>query len=166
MAKDDVTVPEVDPLSLDLTKRVADIDAIHAANPHRHEMVMLTAITHLDPSRHFIAGFKDVRADEFWVRGHMPGFPVFPGVLMCEAAAQLSGFYGTSQGTTAGRLMGLGAIESAKFRRMVQPGDRLVLIGHGLKIDRRLMRFLVRGYVGGEMAFETIVTGVPLKTGN
>ena len=44
MAKDDVTVPEIDPLSLDLTQRVADLDAIQAANPHRHEMVMLTAV--------------------------------------------------------------------------------------------------------------------------
>ena len=166
MPKDDVSVPEVDPLSLDLTKRVADLNAIHAANPHRHEMVMLTAITELDPARHFIVGFKDIGHDEFWVRGHMPGFPVFPGVLMCEAAAQLSGYYGTSQGITAGRMMGLGAIEQSKFRRMVRPGDRLVLVGHGLKIDRRLMRFHVRGYVDGEMAFETVVTGVPLKTGN
>lgn len=165
MAKDDVTVPEIDPLSLDLTQRVADIDAIHAANPHRHEMVMLTAITHIDPSRHFIVGYKDIGHDEFWVRGHMPGLPVFPGVLMCEAAAQLSGYYGTSQGHTAGRMMGLGAIEQSKFRRMVKPGERLVLVGHGLKIDRRLMRFHVRGYVGAELAFETIVTGVPLKTG-
>ena len=161
----DVSVLEVDPLSLDLTQRVADQDAIHAANPHRHEMVMLTAITHLDPSRHFIVGFKDLREDEFWVRGHMPGFPLMPGVLMCEAAAQLSGYYGTSQGITQGRLMGLGGIEMAKFKRMVRPGDRLVLVGHGLKVDRRLMRFHVRGYVGGELAFETVVTGVPLKTG-
>lgn len=165
MPKDDVTVPEIDPLSLDLTQRVADTEGIHAANPHRHGMEMLTAITHLDPSRHFIVGFKDVREDEFWVPGHMPGFPLLPGVLMCEAAAQLSGYYGTSQGITMGRLMGLGGIESAKFKRMVRPGDRLVLVGHGLKVDRRLMRFHVRGYVGAELAFETVVVGVPLKTG-
>lgn len=166
MPKDDPSVPEIDPLSLDLTRRVADVAAIHAANPHRHEMVMLTAVTHLDPSRHFIVGYKDVGEDEFWVRGHMPGFPLMPGVLMCEAAAQLSGYYGTSQGITQGRMMGLGGVEMAKFKRMVRPGDRLVLVGHGLKVDRRLMRFHVRGYVGAEMAFETVVVGVPLKTGS
>jgi len=153
-----------DPSSLDLTQRVADLDAIQRANPHRFEMVMLTAITHLDPERRFIAGFKDVRADEFWVRGHMPGFPIFPGVLMCEAAAQLSGYYGTTQGITGDRMMGLGAIEQAKFRRMVRPGERLVMAGFGMKIDRRLMKFHVLGFVNGERTFEAVVSGVPLPT--
>jgi 3-hydroxyacyl-[acyl-carrier-protein] dehydratase len=161
----DFTVPDVDPLALDLTKRAADLDAIRAVNPHRHEMEMLTAITEIDPTKHYVVGFKDLGESEFWVRGHMPGFPLLPGVLMCEAAAQLCGYYGTTQGITAGRLMGLGGVEFAKFKRMVRPGDRLVLVGYGLKIDRRLMRFHVRGYVGAEPAFETVVIGVPLKTG-
>jgi 3-hydroxyacyl-[acyl-carrier-protein] dehydratase len=158
-------VPELDPRSLDLTRRVADIDAIRAANPHRFEMEMLTAITHVDPAKHFVVGFKDLGDAEFWARGHMPGFPLLPGVLMCEAAAQLCGYYSTSQGISQGKLMGLGGIEWAKFKRMVRPGDRLVLVGHGLKVDRRLMRFHVRGYVGADLAFETVVVGVPLKTG-
>ena len=164
MPKDDA-VPELDPLSFDLSRRVADLDAIRAANPQRHEMEMLTAVTHLDPERHLVVGFKDVREDEFWTRGHMPGFPLLPGVLMCEAAAQLCGYYGHVSNITAGRMMGLGGIDGAKFKRMVRPGDRLILIGHGLKVDRRLMRFHVRGYVGAELAFEAVVTGVPLKTG-
>jgi 3-hydroxyacyl-[acyl-carrier-protein] dehydratase len=161
----EIDVPEIDPSSLDWTQRVADIEDIRKINPHRYELELLTAITHLDPDRKFIAGFKDATEQEFWVRGHMPGFPLMPGVLMCEAAAQLSGYYGTTQGITQGRMMGLGGIEMAKFRRMVRPGERLLLIGHGLRIDRRLMRFHVRGYVGAEQAFETIVIGVPLKTG-
>lgn len=154
----------IDPLALDLTKRVADLDGIRALNPHRHEMELLTAITEIDPERKHIVGFKDVREDEFWTRGHMPGFPLMPGVLMLEAAAQLSGFYGGYTGIIHGRIMGLGGIESAKFKRMVRPGERLVLVGHGMKTDRRLVRFHVRGYVGAEQAFEAVVLGVPLKT--
>lgn len=162
----DPDVPDIDPSSLDWSARVADIDAIRRVNPHRHELELLTAITHLDPARRFIAGFKDATDQDFWVRGHMPGFPLLPGVLMCEAAAQLCAYFVVSQGIVKDTMMGLGGIESAKFRRMVRPGDRLLLIGHGLKVDRRLTRFHVRGYVGSEQAFETVVVGVPLKTGS
>jgi 3-hydroxyacyl-[acyl-carrier-protein] dehydratase len=157
-------VPVIDPTSLDLKTIVADQDAIRGVNPHRHELELLTAITQVDPARHFIVGYKDLTDSEFWVRGHMPGFPLMPGVLMCEAAAQLCAYYGTTQGITGHRMMGLGGIEMAKFRRMVRPGDRLVLIGHGLKVDRRLMRFHVRGFVQSDEAFETVVIGVPLRT--
>lgn len=156
-------VPELDPTTLDLTKRLADIDTIRKHNPHRHEFEMLTAITELDPAHHRIIGFKDCTDADFWVRGHLPGFPLLPGVLMCEAAAQMCAFYGSHQKVVTTPLMGLGGIEMAKFRRMVRPGDRLVMVGHGLRVDRRLMRFHVRGYVGSEMAFETVVLGVPLK---
>lgn len=158
-------VPEVDPASLDWTQRIADIDGIRRVNPHRYELELLTAVTHLDPARKFIAGFKDATDHDFWVRGHMPGFPLLPGVLMCEAAAQLCAYYVVSQGVVKDTLMGLGGIEMAKFRRMVRPGDRLLLVGHGLKVDRRLTRFHVRGYVGSELTYETVVVGVPLKTG-
>ena len=161
----DAAIPDFDPALLDWSARVADLDAIRKVNPHRFELEMLTAITHLDPARRFIAGFKDATESDFWVRGHMPGFPLLPGVLMCEAAAQLCGYYVATQGVVHGALIGLGGIEMAKFKRMVRPGDRLLLIGHGLKVDRRLTRFHVKGYVGSDMAFETVVVGVPLKTG-
>jgi 3-hydroxyacyl-[acyl-carrier-protein] dehydratase len=160
----DFDVPVIDPNSLDWSQRIADQDAIRQVNPHRQELELLTAITHLNPATKFIAGFKDATHQDFWVKGHMPGFPLLPGVLMCEAAAQLCAYYGGTQGVTHGRMMGLGGIEMAKFRRMVRPGDRLLLIGHGLRVDRRLMRFHVRGYVDSEQAFETIVIGVPLKS--
>src|SRR5580693_7369283 len=83
----------LDPSQLDLNQVVADQEAIRAVLPQRHEMEQLTAIVHVDPEQQIIAGYKDVRADEFWVRGHMPGAPLLPGVLMCEAAAQLCSYY-------------------------------------------------------------------------
>jgi 3-hydroxyacyl-[acyl-carrier-protein] dehydratase len=157
-------VPEIDVKSLDLTKRYADIEAIRKANPQRYEFEMLTAITEIDTEQKFLVGFKDLGEDEFWARGHIPGNPLMPGVLMCEAAAQLGSFYVMNQGYIKEGMMGLGAIESAKFKRMVRPGDRLVLVGHGLRVDRRLFRFHVRGYVNCEIAFEMIITGMPLKS--
>jgi 3-hydroxyacyl-[acyl-carrier-protein] dehydratase len=156
-------VPEIDPATLDLTQRVADIEAIRKLNPQRHEMEMITAVTHLDPEKRIIIGFKDALESEFWTRGHMPGFPLLPGVLMIEAAAQLCGFYLGYTGIVKNAILGLAAVEMAKFKRMVRPGDRLVLVGYGLKVDRRLSKVHVVGYVENEEAFRAIVVGAPLK---
>src|SRR3974377_527461 len=115
--------------NLDLTRIVADREAIRKVNPQRFEMEHLTAIVHVDTEHNIIAGYKDVAADEFWVRGHMPGFPLLPGVLMCEAAAQLCSFYTATQGLLQGDFIGFGGLEKVRFRAPVHPGDRLVLVG-------------------------------------
>jgi 3-hydroxyacyl-[acyl-carrier-protein] dehydratase len=149
--------------AFDFDRPLFGIEQIRAINPHRHEFEMLSGIVHLDPERHVVVGFKDVRADDFWARGHMPGFPLFPGVLMCEAGAQLCGFYYTHQKIGAPDvLLGLACIEEARFHRQVRPGERLVLVGTGVKLHRRLTRFRAEGYVGAERAFEAVVAGVPL----
>src|SRR5438270_9522228 len=82
----------VDPATVDLRQVVADREAIRRVNPQRHEMEQLTAIVLLDLGRHLVAGYKDVGADEFWVPGHLPNYPLLPGVLVCEAAAQLCSY--------------------------------------------------------------------------
>src|SRR5438034_9862034 len=110
---------------------MADLDAIRRVNPQRFEMEQLTAIVHVDTSRHLIVGYKDVRADEFWVRGHMPGFPLLPGVLMCEAAAQLCGYYISVYAPMPSDFIGFGGMESVRFRGQVSPGERLVLVAKG-----------------------------------
>ena len=75
---------------IDLSKVVYDQEAIRAANPQRGEMEMLNSIVYAEPSLGRIVGYKDVRADEFWVPGHIPGRPLLPGVLMLEAAQCLA----------------------------------------------------------------------------
>lgn len=162
MPTDQAQAP-VDLAALDFSHPLAGIDQIRAANPHRYEFEMLTGVVHLDPANRVIVGFKDVTADEFWVRGHMPGYPLLPGVLMCEAAAQLCGFYYVTQGIgDPDCLMALAGLDNARFHRTVRPGERLVLVAVGQKVHRRLVKFQVTGYVGLEKAFETGVTGVPL----
>lgn len=153
----------LDPTSLDFTKSVAGIDEIRAVNPHRFEFEMLSGIVLIDPTRKLIAGYKDLGLNEFWARGHMPGYPLMPGVLMCEAAAQMCNYYTVIQKVNDPEtLMGLGGIEEARFYRPVRPGDRLVLIGVGERVHRRMTKFRVRGYVGSDKAFEALVIGVPL----
>src|SRR5262245_27325624 len=125
-------------------------------------MEHLTAIVYLDEEQQIIAGYKDVRADEFWVRGHMPGFPLLPGVLMCEAAAQLCSYYITTTHLMQGDFIGFGGLEEVRFRSPVHPGDRLVLIGNGIRLNRRQAIFNVQGLVGTTMVFHANVLGLPL----
>jgi 3-hydroxyacyl-[acyl-carrier-protein] dehydratase len=151
-----------DPARLDLNRVVADREKIRQVNPQRFEMEQLTAIVYVDREKHLLAGYKDVASDEFWVRGHMPGFPLMPGVLMCEAAAQLCSFYTATQGLLQGDFIGFGGLENVRFRSPVRPGDRLVLIGKGVRLHRRQTIFNVQGFVGPTMAFHADVLGVPL----
>jgi 3-hydroxyacyl-[acyl-carrier-protein] dehydratase len=149
--------------SFDYENPVIGIEQIREANPHRFEFEMLSGIVHLDPVHHVIIGFKNLSHKDFWVRGHMPDVPLFPGVLMCEAAAQLCGYYYVSQKVgDPGKLLGLGGIDATKFLRTVRPGERLILVGAGAKVHRRMTKFDVTGYVNNDKVFETHITGVPL----
>jgi 3-hydroxyacyl-[acyl-carrier-protein] dehydratase len=150
----------LDPAHLDLGRVLADQEAIRRVNPQRYEMEHLTAIVYLDPSNHLVAGYKDVRADEFWVRGHMPDYPLLPGVLMCEAAAQLCSYYIATHGLMQGDFIGFGGLENVRFRTPVRIGDRLLMIGKGMKMNRRQTIFNVQGFVGGTMAFHADVIGL------
>jgi 3-hydroxyacyl-[acyl-carrier-protein] dehydratase len=152
----------LDPAALDLGRVVADREAIRRVNPQRFEMEQLTAIVLVDPVQHLVVGYKDIGADEFWVRGHMPDYPLLPGVLMCEAAAQLCSYYIATNGLMQGDFIGFGGLENVRFRSPVRPGDRLVLIGKGLKLNRRQAVFNVQGLVGSTMVFHADVLGVPL----
>jgi 3-hydroxyacyl-[acyl-carrier-protein] dehydratase len=148
---------------IDFGRVVADRDAIRRVNPQRFEMEQLTAIVHVDRTEHLIVGYKDVGHDEFWIRGHMPGYPLMPGVLMCEAGAQLCGYYMKSQGLLDGDFVGFGGLEDVRFRSPVHPGDRLVLVAKGKKVKRRQSVFNVQGFVNGTMVFHADVMGVPIN---
>ncbi len=153
----------LDPSTLDLGNVVAGPEAIRAANPQRHEMEQLTAIVLLDREQAVVVGYKDVRADEFWVRGHLPGYPLLPGVLICEAAAQLCSYYTVAIGFLHGDFLGFGGLENVRFRSPVKPGERLVLVGKAMKMNRRQTVFAVQGFVGTTMVFHGDIIGMPLQ---
>jgi 3-hydroxyacyl-[acyl-carrier-protein] dehydratase len=153
--------PLYDLSRLDLNHREFELDEIRRLNPQRYEFEQLTAITKWLPEEGLIVGYLDLRGNEFWVRGHMPGRPLLPGVLMLEAAAQLCSFY---YGKTFqhSKLLGLGKITDASFRESVKPRDRLWLIAKAKKLSRRISVFATQGLVERRVVFEAEITGVML----
>ncbi|MGF1582529.1 MAG: 3-hydroxyacyl-ACP dehydratase FabZ family protein [Gemmataceae bacterium] len=152
----------LNPEELDLTTSIATREEIEKINPQRFEMQHVDAICLLNPEEHLIVGYKDVRPDEFWVRGHFPDFPLMPGVLMCEAAAQLASYYTHTQGILKEGIIGFGGMEEVRFRGPVRPGDRLVLVGKGKRLRKLQTIFAVQGFVGTAMVFHGDIIGVPL----
>lgn len=153
----------VDIATIDLSQCVADREVIRRVNPHRHEFELLTAVVFIDPQRKIGVAYKDVTENEFWARGHFPGKPVMPGVLMLETGAQLCNYYTvTEKVVDEDALMGLGGFEDVRFYLPVTPPCRLVIVGEGLRLNRRMTKCRTTGYVGTERVFEAIVIGVPI----
>ena len=135
-------------------------DEIRALNPHRFEFALLDGVIAFRPDDGFIIGVHHARADAFWVRGHIPGRPLFPGVLMVETSAQLCSFYWYRQLQEKERFFGFGGIENTKFRGQVVPGDDLVIAARMIQLKPRRAIFDCQGFVKDRMVFETRITGV------
>ena len=142
-------------------KPIFDRQAVCKINPQRYEMQQLDGILWCDKNKAQILGYKDVTDKEFWVRGHIPGRPLMPGVIMVEAGAQLFSFF-VKQFFDETSFLGLGGIESTKFRSTVEPGQRLYLLGHIIAIKSRKYTCNVQGVVDSNLAFETTITGMRL----
>ena len=153
--------PVIELSTLDLNKVIADKDAIRQVNPQRFEMEQLDGILYCDTVNARIAAFRKVREDEFWVRGHIPGRPLMPGVLMIESAAQLASYY-THKVLGSDRFIGFGGVTDVKFRGTVVPPSTLILVGESLEIKPRRSICYVQGFVNNTMVFEGKVIGMPV----
>ena len=120
---------------IDFDHVVANVDDIRKFNPQRFEMEQLTAICFDDVERMICAGYKDITDQEFWVRGHMPGMPLMPGVIICECAAQMCSYYAHKHKLLGeSKVVGFGGLEDVRFRDPVRVGDRLVVVCQLIKV--------------------------------
>ena len=154
---------DLDSLDLDFDKPLVDINEIRKINPQRHEMEQLTGVVYIDRENDGLIGFKDISDQEFWIQGHMPGFPLMPGVVLCECAAQLAGFYARKYQLLAGDFLGFGGMSDVRFRAPVFPNSRLVLMAkvESVRAGRRA-EFAFQGYVDGKLVFSGTMIGVPI----
>lgn len=153
----------VDLDNLDFDKPLYDLQEIRKVNPQRHDMEQLTGILMIDEEHQLIVGYKDVTMEEFWVTGHMPSFPMMPGVMLCECAAQLAGFYGRKFNVLGGDYLGFGGMDDVRFRRPVFPPCRLVIAAQMKEVRAgRRAKYEFQGYVDERMAFSGMMIGVPI----
>jgi 3-hydroxyacyl-[acyl-carrier-protein] dehydratase len=145
--------------AIDLDATLFDIDAIREHNPQRGDMEHLDAIVHQDGPR--IVGRKYIRDDEFWIPGHIPGRPLMPGVIMLEAAAQVSSFHTATYVGWDG-FIGFGGLEDVKFRTAVEPGQTLYILCELTDQRHRRVKAKCQGLVEGRIAFEATIIGTKM----
>ncbi len=151
--------PLFDYLSMDLTQVSVTAEDVGRLNKQSGDMRQLDHVIYHDvPSGHTL-GVKYVTDDEFWVPYHIPGRPLYPGVLMIEAAAQLSSIYYRLRGGD-GEFLGFMRVDNTIFRGQVVPGDTLYVLTNEIKFSPRRFITDAQGFVDGQMVFETRVTGM------
>ena len=144
---------------VDMTRPVITREQIAEINPHRYEFALLDGFYHLNFESGEMIAYVDAREDAFWVRGHIPGRPLMPGVLMIESSAQMISYYAKAATKTEG-FIGFGGVTDVKFRGQVSPGMKLVLLGKMLELRPRRTVAATQGFVDGTMVYEGIITGM------
>lgn len=150
----------IDPSTVDFDQVQIPGDKLDAFLPQAGDMRHLDRVIVMDLEKEYAVGHKDVTDDEFWCAGHFPGFPVFPGVLMLEALAQLCTVYWRNKFNPGGRAMLFGGLDKVKFRGAVFPGTTLTLLLRAEYLRLRLSRFAGQVVNDHKIVCEATITGV------
>jgi len=132
--------------------------------PHRYPFLLVDRIIELELGKS-VVGIKNVTIDEPFFRGHFPDKPIMPGVLIIEAMAQVGGVLAQltihgEQGHERKDPAFFMAMDKVKFRRMVVPGDRLVLSLQSLRSGSRIWKMAGKAFVEEEVVAEAELTAM------
>jgi 3-hydroxyacyl-[acyl-carrier-protein] dehydratase len=148
--------------TLDTTATAISAEQIGRMNPQSGDMRQLDRVIWHNETLTEIVGVKDVRPDEFWVTGHIPGRPLMPGVLMIEAAAQLCSILYRMRAGDNDAFLGFARCDQVAFRGQVVPGDVLYLLARQVNYRPRRVISDTQAVVNGELVYEGRITGILL----
>ena len=121
--------------------------------PHRPPFLFVDRLVALEPGASAVATWR-LTGDEWFFAGHFPGRPTLPGVLMCEAIAQVGAIAVLTDARYVGKLPLFGGLDGARFRRQVEPGDELELRVELLRMSARAGKGRGSATLGGKVACE------------
>ena len=129
-----------------------DIQEIMALLPHRYPMLLVDKVVDYEVGK-YLHAIKNVTANEPIFTGHFPDQPIFPGVMILEAMAQATGLLGfkTTEGREDNELYLFAAIDNARFKNPVYPGDTMHLHVDFIKERRNLWKFYGEAKVDGKV---------------
>lgn len=130
-----------------------DIEQIRDILPHRYPFLLVDRILELVPEKS-ARGYKNVTINEEFFEGHFPGHAVMPGVLVCEAMAQVAGVLLLSQGGNEGKLAYFGGMDKVRFRKPVLPGDTVITDVEMLATKSNIGKVRAVARVDGDVACE------------
>jgi 3-hydroxyacyl-[acyl-carrier-protein] dehydratase len=129
-----------------------DVNEILSILPHRYPFMLVDRITDLNIEEQRISGYKNLTFNEPFFQGHFPGEPIMPGVKQLEAMAQVAGILLNKVNDKEGAIAYFMAIDKAKFRRKVVPGDTLRMEIKVTRLRSRMATVEGKAYVGDDLA--------------
>ena len=148
---------------LDLQEVVATREDIGNVNPHRGNMALLDNVAWISPDKTKAIGRVHFKGDEVWAAGHFPGKPLFPGVLMIEAGAQLANWLYNIR-TPIENICALLGIDEARFRTPVEPGQTMYILIDSIRWTSKRFTSKVQGVLNGSIVFECTVVGIAIDS--
>jgi 3-hydroxyacyl-[acyl-carrier-protein] dehydratase len=132
-------------------------DVIEQLIPHRPPFLLVDEILELEPGKR-VVGRRKIRADDWWFPGHFPERPVMPGVLTIEAIAQAGAVAVLADEANRGKIPFFAGIDDCRFKRVVEPGDMLLLECEFVRVRGPIAKGEGRASVDGETAAEAMLT--------
>jgi len=150
--------------ALDLSRELLSEQELRSILPHDYEFRLIDGICHLDLEEGIVVGYKVWDDHPWWARGHIPGRPLMPGVLLAEGAAQVATILmKKKENWGLDRFIGLAGLDRVRFRGQVAPPATVYFISKvGMRSGDRLAKYPAQAMVGGKIVMDMELLGALL----